>query len=137
MNCQQADQPTDGGDDQEVIVASAYLRSQSGRSLFENRRRAVRDLEPYLPSPETRRAAVAGLEELGFTVEAAGVTLSFSGPRRLFEELCGVAVDIEQLASERGRRATVAHVSTPEVFTVPGLGHLIEAVVFVVPGAGF
>ena len=35
--------------------------------------------------------AKAALEELGFAIEAQGVTLSFSGPRSLFEGVCGVA----------------------------------------------
>lgn len=73
-----------------ILMATVYIKSQSGRSLLREGKATPVDPRPYLPSSETIDKAVAKLQQLGFKIEAKGVTLSISGPPELFEQTCGV-----------------------------------------------
>ena len=58
--------------DGEQMGAYTHGGPVTGRSLYTDRFEAVRDLAPYLPTPEVQEAAAAGLAACGFVIEAQG-----------------------------------------------------------------
>lgn len=121
-----------------ILMATVYLKSQTGRSLLRERPAVPSDPAPYVPSPETIKKAIAELTRLGFTIEAQGATLSISAPPELFEQVCGVTISYEETAEydpERGQaiKRQVYRSSQP-VMQIQGLGDIIEGLTLAVPG---
>jgi len=121
-----------------ILMATVYLKSQTGRSLLRERPAAPSDPAPYLPSPETVKKAIAELTRLGFTIEAQGATLSISAPPELFEQACGVTISFEETAEynpERGQAIKrQVYRSSQLVMQIQGLADIIEGITFAVPG---
>ena len=125
----------------QIIMATVYLRSQSGQSLMSLAGKPPKDLAPYLATPETRQTAISELEELGFTIEAQGVTLSISGPPELFEQVCNVEISMETIQSptpdiSQSRPFNIPRSSEP-VMRIPELENVIEGLVLATPGVPF
>ncbi len=124
-----------------LLMATVYLKSQTGRSLLQEKPAAPSDPVPYLPSPETIKKAIAELTRLGFTIEAQGATLSVSAPPELFEQVCGVKISFEETTEydpQQGRtmKRRVYRSSRP-VMQIQGLDDIIEGMTFAVPGRPF
>ena len=83
-------------DNHQTLMATVYVKSQSGRSLLREGDAPPMDPGAYRPSPEAMERVMSGLEQLGFRIEAKGVTLSISGPPELFEQACGVSLSREE-----------------------------------------
>jgi hypothetical protein len=106
-----------------TMMATVYLRSQSGLSLLNEKSAAPLHPERYAPSPETVEQALHALQELGFRIEARGMTLSISGPVALFEEKCHVRISRME--------------TTRNVMNIPDLDDVIEGIVIATPGIPF
>lgn len=125
----------------ETLVATVFLRSISGRSALRAGPRALTNPRPYLPDPEAMERAIAELEQLGFTIEARGMTLSISGPPSLFEQTSGASISFEatEIAGPGRRRARTLYVarSSEPVMRIKGLEDDVEGVVLATPGVPF
>ena len=118
----------------ESVMATVYLRSVSGRSLFEIGRGGPVDVAPYRPAEESVTRATGELAARGFVVEAIGLTLSISGPRELFERECGVALTRVEIRLE-GDHAIPFWRSSKSVMHIAGLEDVIEGVTLATPAA--
>lgn len=121
-----------------ILMATVYIKSQSGRSLLREGKATPVDPRPYLPSSETIDKAVAKLQQLGFKIEAKGVTLSISGPPELFEQTCGVRISLEdRLVQEPGEskpRTQLVFRSSQPVMHIQQLEDVVDGIVISVPG---
>jgi hypothetical protein len=123
-----------------TMMATVYLRSQSGLSLLNEKSAAPLHPERYAPSPETVEQALHALQELGFRIEARGMTLSISGPVALFEEKCHVRISrMETTRNEPGKgdERTNSLKSDEPVMNIPDLDDVIEGIVIATPGIPF
>ncbi len=122
-------------------MATVFLRSQSGSSLLEESDVAPKAAESYRPLPETIRKAVAGLNKLGFKVEAEGVTLSISGTPELFEMRCGVKIFFEEkprtVSGKAGAEKQFTCRSSQSVMHIRELDDVIDGIVLATPGIPF
>jgi hypothetical protein len=125
----------------ERVMATVYLRSQSGQSLMQAARQVPGDVKPYLATPETVQKAISELQERGFTIEAQGVTLSISGSTELFEQVCDVQISLEEVRDQtRGHlqpRTYFIPRSSKPVMQIQGLEDVIEGLVLATPGVPF
>lgn len=125
-------------DGPKILMATVYLKSHSGRSLLRECKAAPIDLKPYLPSSETIDQAVAELQQLGFKIEARGVTLSISGPPELFEQTCGVKISLEEKTIHEPREAKpktqLIFKSSQPVMHIQKLHDIIDGIVVSIPG---
>ncbi len=80
---------------QNIIMASVYLKSQSGKSLL-NTTVPTSNLEDYKPSEEAVNKAIKILEKKGFKIEAIGITISISAPQEIFEKTFNVQFSYER-----------------------------------------
>lgn len=129
-------------DKSDKLMATVYLRSESGRSLLDKGNMAVPvDPASYMPTPETIEKAITELERLGFIIETQGVTLSISGSADLFEQICGITISHEKRTlHEPGKSKPVVrsvYVSSQPVMRINKLNHIVEGMVFAAPGAPF
>jgi len=119
-------------------MATVYLKSHSGRSPLAEGKTAPTDPKSYLPSSETVEKAVSALEQLGFTIEAQGVTLSISGPLQLFEQACGVEISLEERTIHEPREAKprrqLIFKSSQPVMHIQTLEDIIDGIVVSPPG---
>jgi hypothetical protein len=124
-----------------ILMATAYLRTRSGRSLLKEKNVVPGDPTPYLPSQETIKKAIVELERLGFTIEAQGVTLSISGPPELFEQAFGVKISYEERSlHEPGKARPIRHLlptSSQPVMHAESLKDTVEGIVLATPGVPF
>ena len=122
-------------------MATVYLKSKSGRSFLKEGRFVPSDPKPYLPSGEIIEKAISGLQQLGFTIEAQGVTLSISGSPALFEKTFGVKISIEKKIVSQPNRPMPAtqfiYTSSQPVMRLQQMDDIIEGVVIAVPGVPF
>lgn len=125
----------------ERVMATVYLRSQSGQSLMQAARQVPRDVKPYLATPETVQKAISELRKRGFTIEAQGVALSISGSTELFEQVCDVQISLEEVRDQtRGHlqpRTYFIPRSSKPVMQMQGLEDVIEGLVLATPGVPF
>jgi hypothetical protein len=119
--------------DGDVVMATVYLRSATGRALLDAPPDRLTDAAPYRPAPATVARAVDELTRRGFRVEAAGLTLSVSGSPALFERECGVTLTRVEAAPGDGRGVTWR--SSSPVMHLAGLEDVIEGVTLAVPAA--
>ena len=121
-----------------IIMATVYLKTQSGRSLLGGKRAAPIDPAPYLPSSETVEKAISGLQRLGFRVEAQGVTLSISGSPALFEQNCDVKISlVEEMLNaslQSHNRKRFVFKSSKPLMQIMELRDVIDGIVLAVPG---
>jgi hypothetical protein len=122
-------------------MATVYLKSQSGRSLLHEYKTAPIDPEPYLPSQETTKRAIAELQLLGFKIEARGITLSISGLPELFEQICDVKISLEErTVYEPGKKEPLkkfVFISSQPVMRIKGLNDIIDGIVISSQGIPF
>ena len=116
----------------DFVVATVYLRSESGGSLLEAQSTALMDVEPYRPSERSIARATGELTRLGFRVEAVGVTLSISGPRELFERECSVTLTRAETRLE-GKRQVYSWRSSEPVMHIPALDDVVEGITLAAP----
>jgi hypothetical protein len=125
----------------EILMATVYLKSKTGRSLLQERKPMLADPAPYLPSSETIQKAITELQQRGFTIEAQGVTLSISGPPELFEAVCSVKVSFDETkVQEPGQirpQTRLVYRSSQLVMKIHGLEDIIEGIIFAIPGVPF
>lgn len=124
-----------------ILIATVYLKSQSGRSFLGDGKAVPIDPTPYLPSSETIKRAINELQRLGFKIEAQGVTLSISGPPELFEQTCGVKIWAEErIVHEPGKTKTIKQPfyrsSQPEMH-IKEMSDIIEGIVISILGVPF
>jgi hypothetical protein len=119
--------------DGDVVMATVYLRSATGRALLDAPSDRLTDAGPYRPAPGTVARAIDALTRRGFRVEAAGLTLSVSGSPALFERECGVTLTRVEAAPEDGRGVTWR--SSSPVMHLAGLEDVIEGVTLAVSAA--
>ncbi len=121
-----------------ILMATVYLKSQSGRSLLREGKVSPIDPRPYLPSSETINNAVVELQRLGFKIEAQGVTLSISGPPELFEQTCGVQISLEERTIHEPREAKpktqLVFRSSQPIMHIQKLQDIIDGIVISIPG---
>jgi hypothetical protein len=124
-----------------VVMATVYLKSQSGRSLLQEQKAAPIDSRPYLPSSETISRAISELQRLGFKIEAQGVTLSISGPSDLFEQTCGVKISVEErIVHEFGKAEPTKQLmykSSQTIMHIPGTDEIIDGIMLSIPAIYF
>ncbi|MFH1215245.1 MAG: hypothetical protein V1706_01955 [Pseudomonadota bacterium] len=106
-----------GVPDQGIRMATVYMHAPSGRSMVTDAPSAA-GVKSYQPLPETVEIVKKALVDLGFSIEAEGVSLSISGPPALFDKYC-----------------SPKHVPGRDFFEIKELGSFIEAIEFAVPGA--
>lgn len=123
------------------ILGTVYIPSKTGHSLMDAGQKALTDPSPYMPEQETVKKAIVELEQLGFTIEGQGVTLSISGPIELFEKVCHTQIAVEkvsdELAHEVGSQIQYLYRSSEPVMHIPELNDLIEGIVLTAPGVPF
>jgi len=128
-------------DKPKILMATVYLKSQSGRSFLHEGKTAPIDPRPYLPSSETIKKAISELQRIGFKIEAQGVTLSISGPPDLFEQTCGVKISPEErMVHEPGKTKPTRQLlykSSQPVMHIHDLDDIIEGIVLAIPGVPF
>jgi len=122
----------------ETLMATVYVKSESGRSLLREGATAPMDPGAYRPSPAAMEKVVSALEQLGFRIEAKGVTLSISGPPELFKEACAVSLSREEkpVSEPLGAKNRTMRIfrSSQAVMHIPELDDLIEGIVLSTPG---
>ncbi len=116
----------------DFVMATVYLRSAGGLSLLEAQSTALMDVEPYRPAEGSIARATGELKRRGFRVEAAGLTLSISGPRELFERECSVTLTRVETRLE-GKRLVRFWRSSEPVMHIPALDNVIEGITLAVP----
>lgn len=124
-----------------IVMATVYLKSERGRSILREGKAAPIDPRPYLPSSANMKKAVAGLERLGFKIEARGVTVSISGPPELFERTCGVTISLEERMVHEPREAKpetqLVFKSSQPVMHIKQLDDVIDGMILSTPGIPF
>lgn len=122
-------------------MATAYLKSRTGRSLLGEGKAAPMDPTPYLPSPETIERAATELQRLGFNIEAQGVTLSISGAPELFEQACGVKMRTEETNVDESKKhmpqTKSFYKSSQEPMHIREIDDVVEGIVISTPGVPF
>jgi hypothetical protein len=121
------------GTNRPIILATVYLKSQTGRSLLGDRHSRTAEITAYLPSAESIEKAAIELEKLGFKIEARGVTLSISGPPCLFERLCGVKISGDGSIETAELKSLYVNGGDP-VLHIKQLNNIIEGIVLARPG---
>lgn len=125
-------------DKPKILMATVYVKSQSGRSLLHERKASLIDPRSYLPSTETMDKVVAELQQLGFNIEASGVTLSISGPPELFERTFGVQISLEErvVQDSRGGKPRTLYIfrSSQSIMNTQELQDYIDGIVISTPG---
>jgi hypothetical protein len=116
----------------DFVMATVYLRSASGRSLLEAQSAALMDVEPYQPAKGSMARATGEMTRRGFRVETAGLTLSISGPRDLFEREFGVTLTGVETRVE-GKRLVRFWRSSEPVMHIPALDDVIEGITLAAP----
>jgi len=128
-------------DSPKILMATVYLKSHSGRSPLREGNAAPIDPRSYLPSPETINQAIAELQQLGFKIEAQGVTLSISGPPELFEKTCGVKISLEEKIVHEHREAKAKtqfiFKSSQPVMHIQKLHNIIDGITVSIRGIPF
>ena len=137
MCCREIDRE----EEPEVVMATVYLRSISGRSLLDADPKSLTDPRVYRPDEDTVERAAEELQSLGFTIEGRGITMSISGSRHLFEQVTGAAITLEEREwpAPGGRETRKVRVpcSDQHVMQIEGLETDIEGIVLAVPGFPF
>jgi len=126
-----------------IIMATVFLRSKTGRSLIKEGKAIQDDVTPYLAAPETYEKAINEFKKLGFTIEAKGITLSISGPLKLFEKTFKVKIYLEKLddqwpsqnRSSAGNRTI--YLSSKPLMKIKELEDVVEGVSLTKPGVLF
>jgi hypothetical protein len=122
-------------------MATVYLKSKSGRSLLQEGKSAPMDPKPYLPSADIAKKAISALKQLGFKIEAQGVTLSISGPPDLFEKTCRIKISLKERTVHHPMKpkplTQFVFTSSQPVMHPQQLDDIIEGIVIAVPGAQF
>jgi hypothetical protein len=116
-----------------IILATVYLKSQTGRSLLGDRHSPPAEVTAYLPSAESIEKAATELEKLGFKIEARGMTLSISGPPCLFERLCGVKISSDGSIETAELKSLYIRAGDP-VLHIKQLNRIVEGIVLARPG---
>lgn len=102
--------------DSEIRMATVYLHAPSGRSLLTEHPTAA-EITAFLPSLETLTHVKKTLANLGFSIEATGVSLSISGPVNLFKKHC-----------------TAKEIAGRQLWEIKQLSRYIEAIEFSIQG---
>jgi hypothetical protein len=126
-----------------IIMATVFLRSKTGRSLIKEDKAIHGDITPYIAAPETYEKAISEFKKLGFTIEAQGITLSISGPLKLFEKTFKVKIYLEKLddqwpnqnRSSAGNRTI--YLSSKPLMEIKELEDVVEGVSLAKPGVLF
>ncbi len=91
------------GQETSIISAEAILKSKSGRSLARaDVPITAENIEEFTPEAKTIAEATRRLQELGFTVEQSGVTLTLLGKPAQFEEVFRVKLTLKKDESTGG-----------------------------------
>lgn len=113
-----------------LISAEAILRSRTGRSLSRAAEPiTAENIEEFSPTEKTVADASRRLEELGFVVPYAGLTLTVLGEPARFEEVFKVRLAMEE--DEQASGPTVRPEGEPVV--PDSLKDIVEGVVFPEP----
>jgi hypothetical protein len=69
-----------------IVYGQVVLISPSGTDLTKLEQVTTRNIQSLLPSQETLKKAKLGLQQLGFSINVQGVSISISGKKKTLKK---------------------------------------------------
>lgn len=69
-----------------IVYGQVVLISPSGTDLTKLEQVTIRNIQSLLPSQETYKKAKLGLQQLGFSINVQGVSISITGKKKTLKK---------------------------------------------------
>lgn len=121
---------------EERIIATVALRSRTGKSIFQKKKRRKRDTRDLRPLSETVIDAAREFERMGFRVVSRGrFALTISSSRKHFEEIFKVRLKKKERPLFAGKKQPTAkyYVSEKKIEVPDEIADLVERIILPPP----